>query len=196
MKPRPIAYVVFIVVLFFLFVLGVQRSEAASANVSWVNPTSNVDGSTIPSYGLPGSLVSTRVEYGTCSGTSFGTKQGEVVANQPSTSVTIPNLAVATTYCFRAFAKNTYGVESSASNVASKSTPAPQPEPPVVTVSTTAWEVNILGSGEVRLGRNVGTVPLGVSCGANVLGNYNILPQGSYKLQRQPKSSIVVGLCS
>jgi len=92
---------------------------AGSAIVSWTNPTTNTDGTFIPTTG-PGSLVSTRVRWGTCiSGNIFGTQQGQVVANAPASSVEISMLPSGT-YCFDAFSLNTYGVESVASNVASK----------------------------------------------------------------------------
>ena len=105
----------------FSLLLATSVAVAGSAVISWNNPTANTDGSTIPSTG-PGSLVSTRVEWGSCSGSAFGTSQGNILVNQPSTSAEISDLAPGL-YCFRAFAKNTFGSESLASNIASKEVP-------------------------------------------------------------------------
>lgn len=103
---------------------------AATVTVSWVNPTLNTDGTPIPLV-APGALTQTRVEYGSC--TSTGTMNvvaGSVVALAPATTLSIPDLVTGSTYCFRAFAKNDYGKESSASNTAKKTIPAPVPGAP------------------------------------------------------------------
>lgn len=101
---------------------------AATFNVSWNNATQNTDSSPIPASG-PGSIVSTRIEYGSCSGTAFGTKQGEFTVTGQAETGTTPDLAPGT-YCLRAFHRNTYGQESGPSNVAQKVVAAPTPRPP------------------------------------------------------------------
>jgi hypothetical protein len=108
-------------VIFLFLSLITLSAYAGTAIVSWTPPTTNTDGSAIPATG-PGSLSSIRVEWGTCSGTLFGTKIGEVSTSPSFTSVEVTGLA-AGLHCFRAFAKNTYGQESAASNVASKDVP-------------------------------------------------------------------------
>lgn len=62
---------------FVALTASAQTLPRDSARVSWVLPTLNVDGSTIPATG-PGSLRDVRVRRGTCVGTAFGT-QAEVV---------------------------------------------------------------------------------------------------------------------
>lgn len=101
---------------------------AAALNVTWTNPVQNTDNSAIPASG-PGSIASTRIEYGTCNGAAFGTKLGEVVIAGQAESGVLPNLAPGT-YCARAFTKNTYGEESDTSGVAQKVIAAPKPKPP------------------------------------------------------------------
>jgi hypothetical protein len=104
---------------------------AAVLTATWNNALSNVDGSPIPTSG-PGSIVSTKIEYGTCNLTAFGTKLGEFTANYPATSTATPNLGPGT-YCFRAIHTNTYGEVSDPSNVISRTVQAPKPNPPVLT---------------------------------------------------------------
>lgn len=101
---------------------------AATANVSWQNPTQNTDNTAIPASG-PGSIASTRIEYGTCIATAFGTKLGEFIVTGQAEAGVSPDLAPGT-YCARAYTKNTYGTESDSSNVAQKVIAAPKPKPP------------------------------------------------------------------
>lgn len=93
-------YLIALVVLVVLAALA-TAAQAGTATVSWTNPTQNTDGSAIPSTG-PGSLTSTRIEWGTCSGTAFGSRAGDMVVNQPATSGVVQNLAPGT-WCFRAY---------------------------------------------------------------------------------------------
>jgi hypothetical protein len=143
----------------FILALVIGDAFGATATISWQNPTQNVDGSPIPATGA-GSLVSTRVDWGTCSGTAFGTKQGEVVVPMPATTATIPDLADGATVCFRAFSRNTFGEQSATSNIVSRIIPAPRPRPPVLSSTVNvAWR-------EYSDGRFVlvGMLPLGVEC--------------------------------
>jgi hypothetical protein len=139
-------------------------AHAADATVSWTAPTQNTDGTAIPASGA-GSLTGTRVEYGTCSGALFGTKAGEVTVPAPTSSVVISGFSPGSTACFRAYSSNTFGVESAASAVASKTWPAPTPKPPVIaTVSGLVWELRLDKDGGLRLAREVGTVDAGRLC--------------------------------
>lgn len=116
---------------FIALVAGALLSVGAFAavlTVTWTNATQNTDGTAIPATG-PGSIANTRVEYGTCNGTAFGTKVGEVVVAGSATTTPTPNLAPGT-YCGRAIHINTYGEESAPSNVATKTINAPVPRPP------------------------------------------------------------------
>lgn len=109
-------------------VLLAAVAMAATISASWQNATTNTDSTAIPATGA-GSIATTRVEYGTCNGTDFGQKQGEVVVAGTATSAVTPNLPPGR-YCARAIHINTYGVESDPSNVAVKVIEAPKPRPP------------------------------------------------------------------
>lgn len=168
---------------------------AATATVSWAPPTTNTDGSAIPASG-PGSIASARVEWGSCSGANvFGVRAGDVIVPAPATSTTIPDLAAATTYCFRVFARNTYGVESDASNVAAKLTPTPTPNPPVLSATITVAYEAIQQGRTLTLGRVVGTVELGAPCINNVIetrqGAYYEIARSEVILTRAPKGVLV-----
>lgn len=102
-------------------------ASAATVTISWAPPVLNTDESPIPATGA-GSLTQYRVEYGTCVGTAFGTRVGEVIRTAPATGTTL-NLQPGQT-CVRVFAQNTYGVESDASNVATSVVLPPKPRPP------------------------------------------------------------------
>lgn len=140
-----------------LFAAG--TANAATVTVTWTNPTTNTDSSAIPASGT-GSLSSARVEYGTCNGTSFGTKAGEVIRTMPVTSTTL-NLNPAT-HCIQVKVTNTYGNESDASNVAVKVIPAPTPRPPtnLVVSDPVVFDLRQQGS-QWYLSRHVGNVPVG-----------------------------------
>lgn len=101
---------------------------AATASLTWTNATKNTDGSNIPATG-PGSLASTTVEYGSCSGSNFGAKIGEVVVAGTIINATVPGLEPGT-YCFRAKHTNTYGESSDWTAAVSKTYAAPKPNPP------------------------------------------------------------------
>lgn len=174
---------------------------AQTATVTWTNPTLNTDGSAIPATG-PTALASTRVEYGSCSGTAFGTKAGEVVVPQPSTTTTITSLTAGSTYCFRAYAKNVGGAESGPSVVVSKAIPLPVPNPPVLSATiTVAYEAVPDQWDGVKLGRAVGTLALGTTCIDNPIqtnkGEYYEVPLDKVTLTKVPKpNSRIVTKCA
>lgn len=171
-------------------------SVAGELNVTWTNPTQNTDGTAIPASG-DGSLTGTRVEWGVCNGTTWGGTTGERVVPAPGTTTKITNLAPGT-WCVRGYARNTYGLESAPSGVASKVIVPPTPNPPVLTVEVgaIAYELKIIGNGEVRLGRSVGTVNTDTECGEVYVGeNFATVPLEFVSLDKTPKSSIVVAEC-
>lgn len=149
MKFAPIA---------LLLLLSSVAYAATPPTVTIVDPTTNTDGSAIPSSG-PGALVSRRIEYGTCSGTAFGTKQGEVVVAEPATTYVFSGLTTPGDYCFQGYALNTYGLESAVSNVVKKTVVAPTPGK--ATLSMNVFEKQ---NGKVVL---VGKIALKVKCGAD-----------------------------
>lgn len=173
---------------------------ADEARVRWTNPTTNTNGTAIPASG-PGSLTETRVEYGTCDGTGFGTATGEVRVPAPATETTITGFEPGMTVCFRNFARNTYGNESGPSNIGTKTFPTPTPQPPVLTVvPPVAYEIKRTPEGLVKLGRDVGNVMAGTECSevafvANNHGTFYAVPTEAVTLYRKPRSQILVALC-
>ena len=147
-----------------LLLLAAGPARATQVTRSWTLPTQNEDNSPIPTSGS-GALTATRVQWGTCSGTSFGTAAGEMLVNVPATSATITGLTPGAVICIRAFARNNLGQESSASNVVQATVPTPKPKPPVLSsTSNVAWEYRRTGRKEHL--RVVGTVPIGTPCRA------------------------------
>jgi hypothetical protein len=176
------------------------QAFAVTATVTWVNPTANSNGTVIPATGA-GSLTQTRVEWGTCSGTAFGVKAGEVVVLAPGVSAAIPGFADGQVACFRAYAKNTYLLESAASNVVPKSFPAPTPNPPVLgSTITVAYDIKMNSNGEILLGRAVGEMPLGTPCVDNDLqtnrGTYYPVRRADVTITRRPRSALIVTQCA
>lgn len=112
---------------------------AATANLSFVPATTNVDGSSIPTTCPSGQtqcgrLVATVIEYGSCVAGTFGVKAGEITVAPPATAATV-NMTVVQQYCFRAVHQNDYANRSGFSNVAVKDNPAPTPQAPVLSVA-------------------------------------------------------------
>jgi hypothetical protein len=178
-----------------VFLLLPMLAWGATATINWQNPTQNEDGSAIPATGA-GSIASTRIEWGTCSGTAFGTKQGERVFTAPATSGAIDGLAAGATFCFRGFSTNTFGQSSAASNVVARLIPAPTPRPPVLSSTVTVvWSYKRTGRGETL--EVVGTAPLGTPCGALVVessGMYEV-DRTAVTLDRPLRGGIPVTMC-
>ena len=182
-----IAFIVCAVGLMALLCVA-TLARAADANLSWTLATQNTDGSTIPASGA-GSLTGTRVEWGSCVGTAFGTAAGTVTVPTPATTHTVTGLGVAT-YCFRAFSRNSYGVESNPSGVVSKIVPAPTPNPPVLAVPVIAGMLqtpvySVAANG--KMSTFVGFVDVGATCSGPVLFTYRSkafreVPRASVKL--------------
>lgn len=175
---------------------------AATVTVTGTNPTNNIDTSAIPATGA-GSLVTLRIEYGTCSAPNvFGTKVGEVprTAGAPGASFSQTlNLQPGTT-CVRAFVNNTFGVESDASNVTSKVVDPPKPSPPQLT--TVAAQVYDVLPNERTFtfdrGRQIGTTKLGMACDEtrNTDNDFYALERPSrVALVRAPRSTALVARC-
>jgi len=148
---------------------------AGEASLTWVNPTTNTDNTGIPAT-CPagqtqcGKLTFTRMEYGSCSGTAFGTKVGEIMVPAPGQAAIVNNL-VPQMFCFRAFARNDYTNESIASNVALKTIVAPTPKPPTgltALAGATAYAIkpDYTGFGPMQRGGIVGTLKVNALCTA------------------------------
>lgn len=188
----------FLLILFFSW-----QAFAYNATVSWTNPTTNTDSTAIPASG-PGSLVSTRIEWGTCgAGGTFGIKASEVVVNQPAVSVVIPGFVAGQVACFQAFAKNTFLAESAASLVVAKVFPVPVPNPPTLASTiTVAYDLRMNSSGGILLGRVVGDMPLGTACTntqVDIKGRAPVfykIRMANVHITRTPRSSIIVTKCA
>lgn len=104
--------------------------SAATLKYSWINATTNLDGSSIPASG-PGSIASTIITYGSCNsaGTDVLAALGTITTQGTGTSGITPDLPPGT-YCGYAQHTNTYGQVSGPSNVSRIVKTAPTPNPP------------------------------------------------------------------
>jgi hypothetical protein len=140
---------------------------AVPVTLTWQNPTTHTDGSAL-------TVISTRIEYGSCGGTvtapTFGTKAGEWVQTGAEATSQSPNLSPGT-YCFRALARGavttacTTPCESVPSNVARKVVAPTAPNPPANLTAQedlTAWTVVTTDGAIVAL--EVGQVAPGTAC--------------------------------
>lgn len=201
MRPKTFEYrLIGAAALILLGVCVFGLATAATVAVSWVPPTTNTDTSAIPATG-PGSLVTYRVEYGTCSAPGvFGVKAGEVPRPAPATGTTL-NLQPGTS-CVRVFVNNTYGNESIPSNVASRVVDAPTPGPPT-NLTASAPQVFEVRPNESTFafdrGRQVGTVKLGAACdeSRSTGDDFFALERPSkVKLTKTPRSTALVAHCA
>ena len=76
----------------------------------WLPPTKNVDGSTIPATG-PGSLVSTRIQFGLVTGTGVGEVIEERGVRAAEREAWFKANSIGT-YFVKGFVRNTHGQES------------------------------------------------------------------------------------
>lgn len=199
--PRIVGAIALALILFA--VCGVNIAKADTVTITWSNPITNTDTSSIPASG-PGSLQSWRFEYGTCSAPNvFGAKVGEFprtrAANGPALTSTTNNFDPGTT-CIRGYVSNTYGVESLVSNVTSKTVTPPQPGP--ILLTTVGPQVYDVRPNEQTFafdrGRQVGTVKLGLQCdeNRNTDANWYALERpSSARLTRAPRSTALVARC-
>lgn len=174
--------------------LGASPTHAGDAVLTWTLATQNTDGTTIPASGA-GSLTGTRVEWGSCSGSNFGTKAGEQVVAKPAVTYTVTGLAPGT-HCFRAYSRNTYGVESDPTNVVSKVIAPPTPQPPgtLTVAATVAYQV--IGTPDRFAMVPVGTIPAGTECDTTQSVNgYYVVPRAAVTWYGSVKPQVTVALC-
>lgn len=146
--------------LFLLLTCIVGIARAGTITWTWTNPAQYEDGSALS----PADISQTRIEFGSCSGTAFGTKQGEVVNAGNGTTASKASL-IPGIYCSRAFT-TAKGQESLASNVMVNTIAQPNPKPPVLSaISSLAMTVKKTSHGW-DLVDNVGIVRLGSECNA------------------------------
>lgn len=161
----------FLAGLLILMLVGFVATPAHGGTISgsFTYPTTFTDGSTL----AQSQIASVRVEYGTCAGTAFGTELARTLVAPPATTFTF-TLVPPGTYCVRAFTVTTAAAgaqESSTSSVASKTIPFPPPNPPLLTIATTAYELRRYSNGTLRFVQ-VGTVPRGAPCGVQLVPGY------------------------
>ena len=115
--------------LAMLALLVVFSANAADVKVSWTHPTQYSDGTALPLE----SIKDTRVQYGTCATTAFGTLTAEKYVAAPAATWTFTAVA-AGTYCFRAQTTDLQGRISPWSVVVSKSIVEIKPKAPTSVV--------------------------------------------------------------
>lgn len=181
--------------LAWVLLLAPLTAWAGTATLTWTNPTTRTDGVAL----TPTEIAGTRVEWSACTSTgTFGTVAGQQSVAGTATTMTVLNLA-AGNWCFRAYTRDTAGLESVASAVASKivpSTAAPRP-PTLVTVATTAYEARFDGRQYVA-GRAVGTVSLGQPCANEqpIALGFGAVDRSLVRLTKMPKSSLLLARCA
>lgn len=175
--------------------LGAMPTHAGDAVLTWTLATQNTDGTAIPASG-PTSLASTRVEWGTCSGSNFGTKAGEQVVAKPATTYTITNLAPGT-YCFRAYSRTVAGVESAPTNAVTKTILQAPPNPPGNLAVADLVVYQVIGTPDAFALLPVGTVPAGTACdpSQSINGRYAV-PRAAVTWYGSVKPQVVVAQCS
>lgn len=180
------------------FILATAFSAAAaaqtgSATLSWQAPTHNTNGTPLTD------LVGYRVY---ASRTSPPTISVADITHPATLTHTVNGLAEGTWY-FGVKARNSYGVESAMSNIATKeipgSTPVPNPPTGLVVVSVTAYETRTTKGGLLSLWREAGTIPLGTACDSaiRIAPDYYAVPRDAVTpIRRRELSAVVVARCS
>jgi len=178
-------------------------SSTDSRQLTWVNPTLNTDGTAA-------SLSGNKIFH---SNTSGGVESATAIVLTPQrTSYMLSGLPAGMRYV-GAKATSTAGVDSLMSGIASVQitlpvgsstvqatcTPPPEPRPPTgVTIANAVWDTVSNGT---RVGRDVGTIPLEVTClGEKALitqgtAEYWAVPRDQVTLYRKPRSARLLGRC-
>lgn len=161
-------------ILLTLVGLCVHRADAADISGSFTYPTQFEDGTPLSLS----QIAAVRVEYGSCAGSAFGTKAGEVSVTPPTTAFTITGLAPGT-YCLRAYTRTVAaagGLDSAPTGVVSKVIPFPPPKPPVfVTVAVIAGMLQVPVysiSANGKLSTLMGFIDAGKACAEPILLTY------------------------
>lgn len=185
-------------VLLLAAVLAVAAAE--TVNVSWTHPTQYTNGAALPASDLKQTEVRC-VAFTPTGGAKGACPRSPLVVPAPATSAvydlgTVPPSGGL--YEFDARTTVVSGASSDWSVPAGKTFAAIPPKPPVLTVAAgaTAYEIQLLGNGAVKLGRNVGTVTQAGACGAQFVGDFYAVAGEAVDYYRTPKSSIVVAECS
>jgi len=187
-----------------VYVLTCQAAGDSIAALSWTAPTQNTDGSTLTN------LAGYRIYRGNSAGavaSSYPANPAQQIANPATLTHTFTGLSPGT-YYFAVSAYASSGAESALSAVGSKTIVSPTPasatetitvpKPPGLTVQqTTAYDVRQDGL-KLVLGRPVGTVPMGSACSKDfeLPGGYYRVERKAVKLDRTPRSAVIVAECA
>ena len=179
----------------FALCLSASPANAGDAALTWTLATQNTDGSAIPASG-PTSLAATRVEWGTCSGSAFGTVAGQQTVATPATTYTITGLA-AGVWCFRAYSRTVAGLESAPTNVVTKTILQSPPQPPGNLTVAALTVYQFIGTTDAVALNPVGTVPAGTACDPlqSVNGRYAV-PRAAVSWYGSVRPRVVFAQCS
>ena len=179
----------------FALCLSASPANAGDAALTWTLATANTDGSAIPASG-PTSLASTRVEWGTCSGSNFGTAIGQQTVATPATTYTITGLA-AGVWCFRAYSRTVAGLESAPTNAVTKTILQAPPQPPGNLTVAALVVYQFIGTDDAVALLPVGTVPAGTACDPlqSVNGRYAV-PRAAVTWYGNVKPRVVFAQCA
>jgi len=175
--------------------LSAQPTRAGDAALTWTLATQNTDGSAIPASG-PTSLASTRVEWGTCNGSDFGTASGQQTVPTPATTYTVTGLA-AGVWCFRAYSRTVAGLESAPTVVVTKTILQAPPNPPGNLTVAALTVYQFIGTTDAITLLAVGTVPAGTACdpAQSVNGRYAV-PRAAVTWYGSVRPRVVFAQCS
>ena len=179
----------------FALCLSASPASAGDAVLTWTLATANTDGSAIPASG-PTSLAATRVEWGTCSGSAFGTVVGQQTVATPATTYTVTGLA-AGVWCFRAYSRTVAGLESAPTNVVTKTILQAPPQPPGNLTVAALTVYQFIGTTDAITLLAVGTVPAGTACdpAQSVNGRYAV-PRAAVTWYGSVRPRVVFAQCS
>ena len=179
----------------FALCVSASPARAGDAALTWTLATANTDGTAIPASG-PTSLAATRVEWGTCSGSNFGTASGQQTVATPATTYTITGLA-AGVWCFRAYSRTVAGLESAPTNAVTKTILQAPPQPPGNLTVAALTVYQFIGTTDAITLLAVGTVPAGTACdpAQSVNGRYAV-PRAAVTWYGSVRPRVVFAQCS
>ena len=179
----------------FALCLSASPASAGDAVLTWTLATQNTDGTAIPATG-PTSLAATRVEWGTCSGSNFGTASGQQIVATPAVTYTITGLA-AGVWCFRAYSRTVAGLESAPTVVVTKTILQAPPNPPGNLTVAALTVYQFIGTTDAITLLAVGTVPAGTACdpAQSVNGRYAV-PRAAVTWYGSVRPRVVFAQCS
>ena len=175
--------------------VSASPARAGDAALTWTLATANTDGTAIPASG-PTSLAATRVEWGTCSGSNFGTASGQQIVATPAVTYTVTGLA-AGVWCFRAYSRTVAGLESAPTNVVTKTILQSPPQPPGNLTVAALTVYQFIGTTDAITLLAVGTVPAGTACdpAQSVNGRYAV-PRAAVTWYGSVRPRVVFAQCS